>query len=978
MGSSLYGVPLSAAMEAFSNNTISGIRAPLTVDESDFEYSPVSSKSRRNSMASSYYSNSELDECEGFANEDNLGKTHPFHELDFYEPYAVNPGENGFSRPFMRNPGEESTQESSRFDKNSIFSASVAVGNPDERIYRVISIVNDSDDDSKSFLSDSGDELVENENYGFSDCRSRPVVAIADKENLAGGLTQFVDGKFPVEQKLHIPIAKLSRDSDDDDSQGSGAFEDDGFLGVVRVPSFDVLSRLNSAPKVRMSEDDDVDECEWRAENMVEMEFVKDLVISNDVLGPEDENEHTDVEDIKNCVLSCETVQDGGHDVNGEDKANSLAVNIPESEENSDLVHLDGEIPEVGVATDGKTCILEENRFSNNYVECEKLETERKPDVEVTVDSFSSIGASKNQSPNQCVDVIRSVHEFLGTLESFTENVQASISDGHLGDDGSSTEVDDSQFELEVTKMDQELEKEAALEGGIDTLSFEEILLDHSQEINCQISTDLDDSAALKSQSVYGTKNFFPESASCNLGSNSVSSRPNIEERNPDLLVLPSTYSEQEGSFSVGERKKKLERIQQTRVKYLQLVHGFGRSPEDSLASNVLRQLSIAEANCSSQEVFPDPSRNVEIEARENGNLDFTLCILVIGKTGVGKSATVNSIFGQSKTMVNAFEPSTSRVIEINSEINGVKVKIFDTPGLGISPIDQSSNWKILLSIKKIMQKSSPDVVLYVDRLDTQFSYLNDLPLLKSVTLCLGLSVWQKSVLVFTHSDLLPPDGPDGYPLSYKEFVADQSRAFQQLVSLSAVEMNCDEMIPASLVENNPFAENSVNGETWRSRLLFFCCSMKVLSELNSVVKIHNTFDRTKLLFGYSFLESFSQILTRPVFELSNDCIYDNDVLIDYNLENECHLPAVKSVRLAKDKKEFNIQLRSLVWKKGSAIFGKNERFSNTDKGRLDRKLSGKISVKTSYSDQLQIVGLVFFPLAKVLFDKIFRQPARD
>ncbi|GER52190.1 tRNA modification GTPase MnmE [Striga asiatica] len=944
-------------MEAFSNNTISGIRAPLTVDESDFEYSPVSSKSRRNSMASSYYSNSELDECEGFANEDNLEKTHPFHELDFYKPYAVNPGENGFPRPFMRNPGEESTRESSQVDKNSVFSASVAVGNPNERIYRVISIVNDSDDDSnsKSFLSESGDELVENENYGLSDSSSRPVV----------------------EQKLHIPIAKLSRDSDDD-SQGSGAFEDDGFLGVVKVPSFDVLSRLNSAPKVRMSEDDDVDECEWQAENMVEMEFVKDLVISNDVLGPEDEKEHTDVEDVKNCVISYETVQDGGHDVNGEDKANSLAVNIPESEENSGLVHLDGEIPEVGVADDGKTCILEENPFSNNCVECEKLETERKPNVEVTVDSFSSIGASKNQSLNQCVDVIRNVHEFLVTPESFTENVQASISDGHLGDDDSSTEGDDSQSELDVTIMDQELEKEADMESGIDTFSSEEILLDHSQEVVCQISTDSDDSAALKPQSVDGTKNYFAESASCNLCSNSVSSRPNIEARNCDLLVLPSTYSEQDGSFSVGERKKKPEKIQQARVKYLQLVHGFGRSPDDSLASNVLRQLSIAEAKYSTLEVFPDPSRNeaVEIQARENGNMDFSLCILVIGKTGVGKSATVNSIFGQSKTMVNAFEPSTSRVIEINGEINGVKVKIFDTPGLGISSIDQSSNWKILLSIKKIMQKFSPDVILYVDRLDTQFSYVNDLPLLKSVTLCLGLSVWQKSVLVFTHSDLLPPDG---YPLSYNEFVADQSRAFQQLISLSAVEINSDEMIPTSLVENNPFSENSVNGgETWRSRLLFLCCSMKVLSELNSVVKIHNTFDCTKLLFGYDFLESFSQILTRPVFELSDDCIYDN-------LDNESHLPAVTLVRIAKDKKEFNIQLRSLVWKKGSAFarldgqtFGKNERFSNTGKGRLDRKLSGKISVKTSYSGQLQILGLVFFPLAKALFDKIFRQPAHD
>ncbi|GJW43891.1 translocase of chloroplast 120, chloroplastic-like protein [Tanacetum coccineum] len=47
---------------------------------------------------------------------------------------------------------------------------------------------------------------------------------------------------------------------------------------------------------------------------------------------------------------------------------------------------------------------------------------------------------------------------------------------------------------------------------------------------------------------------------------------------------------------------------------------------------------------------------------------------------------------------------------------NGIKVRVIDTPGLLPFWADQRKNQKILQSVKKFIQKSPPDIVLYLDR----------------------------------------------------------------------------------------------------------------------------------------------------------------------------------------------------------------------------------------------------------------------
>ncbi|HEY9852521.1 MAG TPA: GTPase [Leptolyngbyaceae cyanobacterium] len=128
------------------------------------------------------------------------------------------------------------------------------------------------------------------------------------------------------------------------------------------------------------------------------------------------------------------------------------------------------------------------------------------------------------------------------------------------------------------------------------------------------------------------------------------------------------------------------------------------------------------------------------------------LIFFVVGRAGWGKSSTINSLLGEEKCKVDDDEPSTIEVSGFEFEMNGVKAKIFDTPGL----CDGSGNDQKYM--QEIRQKiKNPDSMLYVNRLDETRITDNDKRGIKIISDALGAEVWQNAVIVFTFANNVNP-----------------------------------------------------------------------------------------------------------------------------------------------------------------------------------------------------------------------------
>ncbi|KAJ8547434.1 hypothetical protein K7X08_011020 [Anisodus acutangulus] len=411
------------------------------------------------------------------------------------------------------------------------------------------------------------------------------------------------------------------------------------------------------------------------------------------------------------------------------------------------------------------------------------------------------------------------------------------------------------------------------------------------------------------------------------LGSSLRSLRPAPRPNQPYLFNPSSLQNSGESENNLSEEeKKKLEKLQQIRVKFLRLIHRLGLSSDESIAAQVLYRMALIARRQNSPLFSMDAAkmRALQLEAEGKDDLDFSVNILVIGKSGVGKSATINSIFGEEKASIDAFGPATTSVKEISGVVDGVKIRVFDTPGLKSSVMEQGFNRSVLSSVKKFTKKNPPDIFLYVDRLDAQTRDLNDLPMLKTITTCLGPSIWRSAIVTLTHGASAPPDGPSGSPLSYETFVTQRSHVVQQSIGQAVGDlrmMSPSLMNPVSLVENHPSCRKNregqkilPNGQSWRPQLLLLSYSIKILSEASALSKPEDPFDHRKL-FGFRtrspplpyMLSSMLQSRAHPKLSAeqggdNGDSDIDLDDFSDFDQEEEDEydqLPSFKSLRKA-------------------------------------------------------------------------------
>ncbi|KAJ4962957.1 hypothetical protein NE237_022896 [Protea cynaroides] len=207
---------------------------------------------------------------------------------------------------------------------------------------------------------------------------------------------------------------------------------------------------------------------------------------------------------------------------------------------------------------------------------------------------------------------------------------------------------------------------------------------------------------------------------------------------------------------------------------------------------------------------FPPATQNKLLELlgelkQENVS---TLTILVMGKGGVGKSSTVNSIIGERVVAVSAFQSEGPSPVMVSRSREGFTLNVIDTPGLVEGGYVNNDALEI---IKWFLLNKTIDVLLYVDRLDAYRVDNLDRQVIKAITDSFGKGIWSRSLIVLTHAQVSPPDG-----INYDDFFSRRSEALLKVVRLGArikTQEVQGSVIPVVLAENSGSCNTNGSGE---------------------------------------------------------------------------------------------------------------------------------------------------------------------
>ena len=150
---------------------------------------------------------------------------------------------------------------------------------------------------------------------------------------------------------------------------------------------------------------------------------------------------------------------------------------------------------------------------------------------------------------------------------------------------------------------------------------------------------------------------------------------------------------------------------------------------------------------------------------------DFETIVLVVGRTGVGKSSLINSIVGSRVAQAGEFEPTTAAVHLYEGSINGSPILLVDTPGFADAHLVAGQDQVYMELIHEFCPEG--DLILFVTEIDAKRIDRAELDTLAALHRGFPQAAWEHLIIVMTGADRV-------FKRDYQRVYANRAAVLQQ------------------------------------------------------------------------------------------------------------------------------------------------------------------------------------------------------
>ena len=215
------------------------------------------------------------------------------------------------------------------------------------------------------------------------------------------------------------------------------------------------------------------------------------------------------------------------------------------------------------------------------------------------------------------------------------------------------------------------------------------------------------------------------------------------------------------------------------------------------------------------------------------------LKILVIGKTGVGKSALINALVGYEASPESDMETGTYNVEEIVAELSsGIKVMFYDSPGLHDAKGKEKEYLQQIIAISKDI-----DLVVYCNKVTDTRMTEEDCATLCEFTRVLGEEFWKNTIFALTFANMVQPKTNIRDPAMRKQALEEKVKLMSKklrevLQSKAKLSSNLAKSIPIVPVGyHSEEGQTLANGSHWFSDFWGACFAQIKTTSRPAIIK---------------------------------------------------------------------------------------------------------------------------------------------